>query len=308
MSDLKLTVLRLTDFADPDRREGFVSSLGAALEEWGFVAITDHGIPAELLAQSYDTAAEFFTCPSPYKRSFERPDEGRQRGYTGFGVEHAKDQSVHDLKEFWQVGRNLGPEHPLVTSGQMPDNLFPPQPENFGATFTTLFSALDHVANTMLEAIALHIGYDADALLGGVQDGNSVLRVIHYPPLRDSDPKDAVRAAAHEDINLLTVLPASTQPGLQLLDKTGQWRSLVTPPDVMIVDTGDLMQHLSGGQLPSVTHRVVNPSGNTNVSRYSMPFFVHPRPEWLITPMKGDGAPITAGAYLTQRLREIGVL
>lgn len=308
MSDLDLPVLDAADFRSVDRRDGFVTDLNAALSRWGFVAITGHGVDTGLLADAYGVAEAFFDQPADFKSSYERPEIGRQRGYTGFGVEHAKDRDVHDLKEFWQVGRELGADHPLVASGTMPDNVMPKSPEAFGSVFRRLYAALDAFANELLEAIALGIGLDADDLLDAVRDGNSVLRVIHYPPIRDSDPTGAVRAAAHEDINMLTVLPSSTQPGLELLDRDGTWRPIVTPPDVMLCDTGDLMQHLTGGKLPATTHRVVNPPGSANVARYSMPFFVHPKPDWVVQPVEGDKPPITAGAFLEKRLRENRVL
>lgn len=307
MPSLDLPVLDVSTFRGPGH-EAFVRDLHDSLARWGFVAITGHDIAPALLSDAYAQAEAFFDLPGEAKRRWERPDQGRQRGYTGFGVERAKDQGVHDLKEFFQVGRTLGPDHPLVTSGAMPDAVWPDDPAGFRPTFSALFDALDDLAMTLLRAIAEGVGLDADDLVEGATDGSNVLRVIHYPPLRPSDPADAVRAAAHEDINLLTVLPTSTAPGLELLDKDGSWRALVTPPDVMICDTGDLMAYLTGGQLPAVTHRVVNPPGGANGSRYSMPFFCHPRPDWVIRPVRGDAPARTAGDLLRERLIENGVL
>lgn len=308
MSDLDLPVLDLSTWRDAASRHLFVAGLGDALERWGFVAITGHGIPADLLARSYATAADFFAQPDATKRASERPEIGRQRGYTGFGVERAKDAAVADLKEFWQLGRTLPDDHPMAGDHAIPANLHPATPAGFADTMDDLFRALDGFANELLAAIALYLGLQPATLVGPVREGNSVLRVIHYPPIGEDAPEGAVRAAAHEDINLLTVLPASTAPGLELLDKSGTWRALQTPPDVMICDTGDLMQHLTGGRLPSTTHRVVNPPGARTQARFSMPFFCHPRPDWEIRPISGDAAPITAGAYLRQRLIENGVL
>ena len=307
MSHLDLPVLDLQDLLHGDRA-AFVASLHEALQRWGFVAVTGHGIPTALLDQAYAAAAGFFALPRAAKQAYELPAIGRQRGYTGFGVEHAKDQDVHDLKEFWQIGHDLGPQHPLVASGTLPDNVWPSERPDFQAAFAPLFAALDTFANHLLGAIGEGVGLDPHTLVEAVREGNSVQRVIHYPPLRPSDPRDAARAAAHEDINLLTVLPASTQPGLELLDRDGTWRSIITPPDVMVCDTGDIFQRLTGGLLPATTHRVVNPPGGANVARYSMPFFVHPRPSWVIQPIQGDEAPITAGDFLAQRLREIRLL
>lgn len=307
MTALDLPVLDVST-ADGPGRDSFVRGLHDALARWGFVAIGGHGIDPALLDRSYTEAAAFFALPGEAKRRWERPDEGRQRGYTGFGVERAKDRDVHDLKEFFQVGRTLGADHPLVRSGTMPDALWPDDPPGFAPTFRALFDALDALAVRLLAAIAHGLDLDAHDIVDGVRDGSNVLRVIHYPPLRASDPPGAVRAAAHEDINLLTILPTSTAPGLELLDRDGTWRALVTPPDVMICDTGDLLAYLTGGALPAVTHRVVNPPGAGNTSRYSLPFFVHPRPEWVITPVRGGAPPRRAGDLLRERLIANGVL
>lgn len=302
MSVLDLPVVDLRDCHNPARHAAFVHDLGAALEAWGFVALTGHGVPVDLLSDCYRLAAELFQQPDAEKRRYELPQIGRQRGYTGFGVEHAKDSDVADLKEFWQLGRVPPP------GSRLPANVWPEVPAAFGPTFDRLFATMDGLANTLLAAIAEHIGLDPRELVDGVRDGNSVLRVIHYPPVGPEAPPSAVRSAAHEDINLLTVLPASTQPGLEVLDKQGTWRPVQTPPDVMICDTGDLMALLTGRLLPAVTHRVVNPPDSQDLARYSMPFFCHPRPDWVIRPMRGEEAPIAAGEFLRRRLIENRVL
>jgi isopenicillin N synthase-like dioxygenase len=302
MSTLDLPVVDLRDATGPGRA-AFVAALGAALQATGFVAVTGHGVAPDLLEASYAAGSAFFALPDAEKRRWERPELGRQRGYTGFGIERAKDRAVADLKEFWQLGRPVEADDAGV-----PANVVPDAPEGFADRMDALFAAMDGVAAVMLRAIAEHLGLPADALSDAVAQGNSVLRVIHYPPVGPDAPEGAVRAAAHEDINLLTLLPASTQPGLELLDREGVWRALVTPPDVLICDTGDLMAHLTGGLLPATTHRVVNPPGTNFEPRMSMPFFCHPRPDFVITPIRGDGAPITAGAFLRQRLIDNGVL
>ncbi len=313
MADLDLPILDLSALAGPHAppstvRDTFDQALHASLARWGFVGIAGHGIDPDLLDRAYATAKAFFRLPGPAKRAWERAEDGRQRGYTGFGVERARDQGVHDLKEFFQVGRTLGPEHEALRAAGMPDAVWPDDPPSFRPVFEALFGQLDQVAATLLAAIARGAGLDVTDLLEGTHHGSNVLRVIHYPPLRPTDPPDAVRAAAHEDINLLTLLPVSTAPGLQLLDRDGTWRSLVTPPDVLICDTGDLMAYLSGGRLPATTHRVVNPRGAVAGSRYSLPFFVHPRPEWVLRPVDGSGPPRSAGELLRARLIENGVL
>jgi isopenicillin N synthase-like dioxygenase len=307
MADLHLAVVDLADLqsSDLDRRREAVRVLGEALETWGFVAITGHGVPTALLDDCYAAARAFFALPGEVKARYEHPETGRQRGYTGFGVEHAKGTGVADLKEFWQLGRTLTPD--LAASG-MPANVDPDAHAAFGPLTAELFAAVDRFASVLLGAILEHLGAPDDGLLDAVRAGNSVLRVIHYPPVGPEAPEGAVRSAAHEDINLLTVLPASTEPGLELLDKSdGTWRALQTPPGVMICDTGDIMQRMTGGRLRSTTHRVVNPPGARNVPRFSMPFFCHPRPDWPIG-VTEEGATLTAGAFLRQRLVENGVL
>ncbi len=292
MSTLDLDVL---DLRERDHNPAaFDARLHATLARWGFVAVVGHGIPTQQLDAAYAAAAQFFAQPGPAKRAWERPEIGRQRGYTGFGVEHAKDRAVHDLKEFWQLG-------PPEDAPELPPNVWPELP-GFQGSLETLFRSMNRFATRLLYAIASGAGLDADAIVEGTHQGNSVLRVLHYPPTRSSDPADAVRAAAHEDINLLTVLPASTQPGLELLDRDGTWRALRTPPDVLVCDTGDIFQRLTSGALPSTTHRVVNPPGGANASRYSLPFFMHPRPSWVVRSQAGDQPPITAGDFLTERL------
>jgi len=311
MAELALPVVDLRDARseDPDARARFVATLGHALATWGFVAVTGHGVPEALLDETYAAAAAFFDQPGPAKARWEFPDTGRQRGYTGFGIEHARDTAVADLKEFWQLGRDLGAEHPLHADGTLLRNVVPAEHDRFHALTTDLFAALDGFAMDLLDAIARYLGLDADTLVQATRVGNSVLRVIHYPPLDAAAPPGAVRSAAHEDINLLTVLPASTQPGLQLLDKeTGAWLSITTPPNVMICDTGDIMARLTGGRLKSTTHRVVNPPSADNVARYSMPYFCHPRPDFVIDPGDGGTSPLTAGAFLRERLIANGVL
>lgn len=299
MTALDLPVLDLADRAADPR--AFDAALCDVLGRWGFVALRGHGLDPALLAEAYRLAAELFARPGAWKRAHEHPATGRQRGYTGFGVEHARDARVHDLKEFWQIGRGPGDAAPGLPANVWPDDL-----PGFRPTFEALFQAFDRLAAAMLRAVAAGTGLDADAVVAGTIGGNSVLRILHYPPIRPTDPPDAVRAAAHEDIDLLTLLPASTHPGLELLDRDGTWRSLVTPPDVVIGDTGDMLQRLTGGRIPSTTHRVVTPPGLGDRPRFSMPFFHHPRPDFVLG--AEDGRPLTADDFLRRRLVEIGVL
>jgi len=293
--------------AGGDRRKAYIQQLGEGLGEFGFVAIIHHPVSPSLLARTYEAAAAAFSLSPEEKAVFELPEIGRQRGYTSFGTERAKDASVADLKEFWQVGPELNADHPLAVDGTMHPNVFPDRPAEFGETCRELYADLRAFAVEMVRCIAEHLGQDPDSFAEMVRDGDSVMRVIHYPPVEHAQP-GAVRAAAHEDINLLTVLPSSTQPGLELLTPEGEWMPIQVPPDVLICDTGDLMAFLTGGDMPATTHRVVNPPGSANVARYSMPFFLHPRPEVLLTPLKGGKTPRTARDILHERLRAIGML
>lgn len=303
---MSIPVLDCRRFDDPSTRRDFARELGEGLEALGFVALEHHGVPHDLLRRAYTLADATFALPSAVKRRYESPQDGRQRGYTSLGVEHAKNQSTADLKEFWHVGRELGPAHPLHTSGAIPPNRYPSEISGFDQTFQDLFAALDGVVETMLRGIGLHLGWGEDALPAAVRNGNSVLRIIHYPPLPEQQDGHALRAAPHEDINLITILPVSTEPGLELLTRDGEWVPVDPPPGVMVCDTGDMMALLTGGRLPATTHRVVNPSRGADRSRYSMPFFCHPRPEVTLSPPGTQGGP-TAGEFLMERLRDIGV-
>ncbi|WP_266219602.1 isopenicillin N synthase family dioxygenase [Paraliomyxa miuraensis] len=295
--------------AGGEARERFVTALGRALEQLGFVFVRDHGIDEALLARAYALAERLFALPEALKRRYETPQDGRQRGYTSFGVEHAKDRSVADLKELWHVGRLLPVDHPRTQSGAIPRNRYVEELPGFSETAQALFDAMDRFAMGLLEAIEIHLGRPTGFFEDLTRDGNSVLRIIHYPPLPDDVPEGAVRAAEHEDINLLTILPASTEPGLQLMTRDGEWLEVVPPPGAMVCDTGDMMQLLTDGRLPATTHRVVNPSLDTQRSRYSMPLFCHPHPDAVLRPAREQGAipEVTAGSFLMERLRAIGL-
>lgn len=297
-----IPVVDLRDHAAGDAaREAFVRALGEALEAWGFVAVVHHGVPDALLARAYEVVAQTFALPDDVKRRCERADQGRQRGYTPFEIEKARDQAVPDLKEFWHVGRDLAADY----TGEIPRNVFPEEMPAFGETLRALYAAQERLALSLVESIGAYLGMKglADLAVGG----NSVLRVIHYPDVANTQPGQ-VRAAAHEDINLLTVLPAATRPGLEILTREGEWHAVQTPPGCMICDTGDMMQYLTGGRMPATTHRVVNPPEGGDGGRYSMPFFLHPAPDAMLTPPDGSKPPLRAHDFLLQRLRENGVL
>ncbi len=294
MAHASIPVLSLPALTAHSETASAVNALGRALETFGFVAITDHGISESLLERAYATAKSTFELPTETKCRYEDSDNGRQRGYTSMGVEHAKDQPVGDLKEFWHVGRQ---------QGEVPANIYPRELDGFRPTFDGLFAELDRVATTLLASIGTVLGRPDGFFDDFTRGGNSVLRIIHYPPLGPDVEPGAVRAAAHEDINLITILPVSTEPGLQLQTRDGEWVDVQTPPNVMVCDTGDMMQLLTQGQLRSTTHRVVNPRQGANRSRYSMPFFCHPRPDAVLR----DDPRVLADAFLMERLRDIGV-
>jgi isopenicillin N synthase-like dioxygenase len=305
----RIPVVDLRDFtaADAARRARFVQVLGEGLERFGFVSVVGHGVDPALLARAYSAAKQTFALPDATKRRYETPGDGRQRGYTSFGIEHAKDTTIPDLKEFWHVGRVLPADHPLTVRREVPPNLHPAEVPAFEPTFDALFRAIEDFAWRLLDAIGAYLERPPAFFRDMVHDGNSVLRVIHYPDVGAAYVPGAIRAAQHEDINLITVLPASTQPGLELMTREGRWIPVETPPDVMVCDTGDMMQLLTAGRLPATTHRVVNPP-TSDGGRLSMPFFLHPHPDHLIVPMvPGYGEPITAKEFLFRRLREIGV-
>lgn len=300
-----IPTIDIRDLDNPDRRAACVRAIGEGLEAFGFIAVEHHGVDVDLLDRSYATAAGTFALPDAVKRQYEAPAIGRQRGYTGFGVEKAKDREQPDLKEFWHVGRELAADHPL--RGRLPDNLFPGEVPVFRDVFLELFGALEGVALRLLNAIEAHLALPEGTLSALTRDGNSVLRIIHYPPLGADAPPGALRAAEHEDINLITILPVSTQPGLELLTRDGRWMAVNPPPGVLVCDTGDMMQLLTAGRIPATTHRVVNPPDDDGTSRYSMPFFCHPHPDAILAPLDG-GTPVRAHDFLMERLIANGVL
>jgi len=295
----------------------FAARLGQSFRDHGFAIVTGHGLDADLVRQGWDLTARFFALPEEVKRRYAIEGGAGQRGYTPFGREIAKNATAHDLKEFWHVGREPDTDTPLPAG--MPANIWPDEilPE-FQTCFTRLFDAFDRLGGRLLSAIALDLGLEADWFTGPTRQGNSILRLLHYPPMLDSpSAAGAVRAGAHEDINLITLLLGAEEAGLQLLDRTGTWREIRPPEGALVINIGDMLQRLTNHVLPSTTHRVVNPAQERqHHSRYSMPFFLHLRPDFLIDPLPGcisdtnprRHAPITADDYLRERLREIGLI
>jgi isopenicillin N synthase-like dioxygenase len=283
--------------------------LGQSFAEYGFAVVRDHGIPEELIHRAENLAKAFFSLPDEMKLKYRVPGGGGARGYTPFGIETAKDAEVHDLKEFWHVGRSLPEGHPLA--GFMAPNLWPEEVPGFRETFAELYAAFETAGDKVLRAIALHLGLPEDWFAATVEDGNSVMRLLHYPPLLPEAAEGAIRAAAHGDINTITLLLGAEEAGLELLTRQGEWLPIAPPPGALVVNIGDMLERLTNRRLRSTTHRVVNPSGEAaQRARYSMPFFLHFRPDFMIEPLEqcrdSDALPpISAHDFLQQRLREI---
>ena len=298
-----------------DNKDRFAHDIGDSFRSFGFALVRDHGLDQTLIDRAWTLTEQFFALPEAEKIALRLPEGGGARGYTPFGTEIAKDAKVHDLKEFWHVGRDLPVGHPL--SASMPPNIWPDRPEGFQATFEALFAELDRVGATILSRIAIDLGLAEDWFDPAIDEGNSVLRLLHYPPVPDGQD-GALRAGAHEDINLITLLLGAQEAGLELLTKQGSWLEVAPPEGALVVNIGDMLQRLTNHVLPSTTHRVRNPVGErAKFSRYSMPFFLHLRSDFTfrtlpqcISETNPDryAASITADEFLQKRLREIGLI
>ncbi len=313
MTMRKVPTLSLRSYTDgsPSQQEKFISDLYIGLKDYGFIILKDHGIPQALFDDAYSVLKKFFDLPNEEKIKYIHA-EGGQRGYTPFGKEHAKDAPVMDLKEFWHVGRDLAPGHPFKQ--YYPDNVWPTQLPEFREIFGTLYKSLDETGRTMLQALTFSLDVPQHYFDYMVDNGNSILRLLHYPPIPAGVDPRCVRAAAHEDINLITLLPAATASGLQLKDRDGTWLDVDGQPGELIVDAGDMLSRICNEVIPSTTHQVINtPEGKTH-SRYSMPFFMHPHHEAILSCIpscRGEGAKypdISSHDFLMQRLREIGLI
>ena len=292
--------------------DAFVAELGAAYREWGFCGVSHHGIPAQAIKDAYEVFKAFFALPETDKRKYHVPGTGGARGYTPFGIETAKDSQYPDLKEFFHIGRELPPDSRYA--GVMAANVWPNEVAGFREYGYGLFMELDRLGLRVLSALALHIGLPADFFVDKTRFGNSILRPIHYPPITSPDIPN-VRAGAHEDINLITLLVGASAAGLEVRARNGEWVPFTADADTIVVNIGDMLQRLSNHVYPSTTHRVVNPPGEAaRQPRYSTPYFLHANPDYLIetlpgciTPENPDRypEPITANEYLMQRLREI---
>lgn len=307
-----LDIRRFSEPSSDADRAAFVAELGAAYREWGFAGIRNHGIPQAQIDRAYDVFQRFFALPDDVKKRYHVAGGGGARGYTPFGIETAKGAQHHDLKEFWHVGREIDRAAPQAEV--MPANLWPAEIPEFKEVAYGLYTALDTLGSRVLSALALHIGLPERFFADKTHVGNSILRPIHYPPITAPDVPN-VRAGAHEDINLITLLVGASAAGLEVLSRKGAWVPFTAEADTIVVNIGDMLQRLTNHVYPSTTHRVVNPPGDeARKPRYSTPFFLHPNPDFLIETLPGcitpDNPdrypqPITAHGYLMERLREI---
>ncbi len=315
MSKRTIPTVRLNQFVNGTEAEkaAFVEKLGKAFHEIGFVGVVDHGIPVELVDQFFNTAKSFFALPGSIKEKYEVPGGAGQRGYTSFGKEHAKQSKVADLKEFFQIGQEVEDGDPIKSV--YPENVPVSDLPEFTDAGRQLYRAFENAGAYLLEAIAIYLDLDKDYFKDKIHNGNSILRAIHYPPITE-EPKSAIRAEQHEDINLITLLVGASAGGLQLQNMEGEWLDILPEENEIVINVGDMLQRLTNNYLKSTTHRVVNPPRELwHTPRLSIPFFLHPKANMDLTcldrcvtennPLAYES--ITAGAYLDERLREIGL-
>lgn len=303
----------LADFVSgsPQQQQAFVEKLGQAYEDVGFVKVINHGLSDDIIAHLYQYVQQFFELPLAKKRQYQIEGLAGQRGYTSFGIEAAKGSDTPDLKEFYQWGQTIEGEDTLV----YPDNVEVAENPVFNDTLRSAYKAFEKSGRALLQAISIYLGLPTHYFDAKVHNGNSILRAIHYPPITQ-EPKSAIRAEQHEDINLITLLVGASAEGLELLNKQNEWLPINAGPGEIVVNVGDMLQRLTNNKLRSTTHRVVNPPREKwNTHRYSIPFFLHPRPEMDLTCLAScvtaetpkAFSDITAGEYLDERLREIGL-
>jgi len=316
MKDSKgIPTVDLSDFLSGDfnLKAKFVNQLGQAYEDIGFVAVKNHGIPDKIINELYSIVEDFFALPVSKKVKYEIDGIGGARGYTSFGKEHAKNRNAGDLKEFWHFGQFVEGDDPI--GNEYPQNVSVEELPQFLKTGKNAYRSFEECGKHMLRAIALYLGLEENFFDGQIYNGNSILRPIHYPPIVNPEP-DAVRAGEHEDINLITLLVGASADGLQVLNRQNEWISVTAIKDHIIVNVGDMLQRLTNNKLRSTTHRVVNPPKEEwGKPRYSMPFFLHPRSDMSLNCLPNcidenkpkDYKDISAGDYLDERLREIGL-
>lgn len=303
----------LNDFLsnNQDKKDRFVADLGNAFENIGFVILKGHYLTAEHTAKLYSQIKQFFALPVSEKEAYEIPNLAGQRGYTSFGKESAKGKKEGDLKEFWHFGQYRKNEN----GPQYPENVYVEQLPEFNVVGKEIYQRLEKTGLSVLQAIALHLGLNEHYFDDYVNYGNSILRAIHYPPITE-EPKNAVRAAAHGDINLITLLMGAEGKGLQVLTKDNEWIDAIAGEGELIINMGDMMARLTNNRLKSTLHQVVNPPKTLwGTSRYSVPFFLHPSPNMSLNCLEdciNEENPkayqdCTAGEFLDERLKELGL-
>jgi isopenicillin N synthase-like dioxygenase len=310
--------LNLADFykGDASQKQKFVDTLGAAYTNIGFAAVRNHFLTDDLQNRLYTAIKSYFALPDDVKKKYELTGLAGQRGYTGKGKEHAKGRNTGDLKEFYHVGQELSLDE--LKKEDYPENIWPTEVPDFKPVAIEVYRALEKTGLYMLRSIALYLELDEFYFDKKIKSGNSILRPIHYFPIEspDSVPADAVRAAEHGDINLITLLMGASADGLQVLRRDGKWIPITALSDQLVVNVGDMLERLTNKKLKSTIHRVVNPPRQLmNTPRYSVPFFMHPRSEMSLTALPScvdaenpkHWHDITAGEFLDQRLREIGL-
>lgn len=290
----------------------FTNELFRGLKDYGFIVLVDHPVDYSLTSKAYDLVHEFFQQPTEIKKQYICKAGGGQRGYTAFGVEHAKNSQYPDLKEFWHVGRET-----LVNEERFrkffPHNIWPTEIPEFKDVMLKFFNGMDTTSALILDSLGMALDVPQTYFRDMLQDGNSIVRAIHYPPLGDNAPKNAVRAAAHEDINLITCMVGATSAGLELLDRDGKWLPVSCNDRQLVIDSGDMLSRITNDVIPATTHRVVNPD-DASSNRYSMPFFTHPNPDTILSCIpscRGTGEkyePINSNDWLMQRIADIGLM
>lgn len=297
--------LSLADYSSETHRDEFIHSLYESIQDYGFVVIKNHGISHEVIQQAYELSKKLFDLPEKTKISYE--GESGQRGYIAFGKETAKGHNTPDIKEYWHIGPEIDPKKEIYSD--YPDNLWPGEIPEFKTFFCELYDSLNTLAQKILSALAEAMELEPNYFGNMIQDGNSVQRLIHYPALSDKDIGNAMRAAAHVDINLITLLIGATDSGLELQDNDGSWLPVHNKEGEIVIDTGDMMARLTNNTIPATMHRVVNPK-DTSRARYSIPFFVHPKNDVMLASLPHFGEaklpPISAGDFLSERLKENG--
>ena len=315
LHEMGIPSVDLNDFihGNAEQKKNFVAALGHAYEGIGFVAVKNHLIAEATVERLYTEVKAFFDLPEDTKKKYEIVELAGQRGYTSFGREHAKGSNAGDLKEFWHFGQEVTDGDPI--KAEYPANIFTNELTGFNEVGIQAYRDLESTGRYMLRAIAIHLGLDEFYFDDKIKNGNSILRPIHYPPIT-AEPKSAVRAGQHEDINLITLLIGASADGLEVLNKKNEWVAVTALPDHIVVNVGDMLQRLTNGKLKSTTHRVVNPSREKwGSSRFSIPFFLHPRSEMRLdclascvpTGETPHWEPISAGDFLDERLAEIGL-